>query len=392
MKKFLALLLSFAFVFSFGCTSDGKPSGTNPDVNPKPIEVDYGNVENVKNIILLIGDGMGTEQIKAGNLFYEDGLYLDGMPNKILTETGSLDTDKTEIATDSGAAGTALATGVRTNNGLIGLSPEREQLTTIVDIAKGLGKSTGIITTEKLCGATPMTFSAHGNRDDYQDLVNSAALTGNVDLFIGEDDAADTVNYNIFTTLAGYTAINNVDDISETSLSDKILGVYPISADAESMSEYSFDRLVFESLEYLSKNENGFFLMAEGAHIDHGGHSNSIERMLDELLAFDLGVKVALEWAKNRNDTIVMVTADHETGGFMLGDKATKDNLFDEDEYGTYLNYRWSTKTHTGADVWLYLYGMKMDFTKYSTSAKEGKIKNNDIFTIMNSFFTSVQS
>ena len=392
MKKFWALLLSVVFVFSFGC-GGGTPSDKDPDVDPKPIEVDYGNVENVKNIILLIGDGMGVDQIKAGNLFCENGLYLDGMPNKILTETASLASDETEIATDSAAAGTALATGVRTDNGLVGLSPEREQLTTIVDIAKGLCKSTGIITTEKLCGATPMAFSAHGNRDDYQDLVNSAALSGNVDLYIAEDDAADTVNYSIFTSsLAGYTAINNVDDISETSLSTKIFGLYPISADAESMTDYSFDRLVSESLEYLSKNENGFFLMAEGAHIDHGGHSNSVERMLDELLAFDLGVKVALEWAKNRNDTIVIVTADHETGGFVLGDKATKDNLFDEDEYGNAINYNWLTKTHTGADVNLYIYGMKIDYTKYSTSESANKIRNADVFTIMNSFFPQVIS
>lgn len=370
MKKFYALLLSFILIFSFGC-------------NGKPSEESTVDVENVKNIILLIGDGMGTEQIKAGNLFRDGGLYMEKIPNKVLTATRSLDSE----ATDSAASGTAIATGVSTNNNFIGLSPDEDILETIVDIAKKQGKSTGIITTEELSGATPMAFSAHGKRTNYQGLMESAARSGNVDLFVGFGEIED---YTRFTN-AGYTPVAKADDISESS-SEKIIGAYPIAASAESMTEYSFDRLVFEALEYLSKNENGFFLMAEGAHIDHGGHHNDVWEMINELLAFDLGVKAAVEWAKQRNDTVVLVTADHETGGFILGDKATKDNLDEQDDFGEYINITWQTKMHTGVDVYLYIYGKKINFAEYSSFNDNSRIKNTDIFRIMNSFFSAAKA
>ena len=381
MKKILALLLSLnlALVLVCGC---GKPNDSSDNNKPKPIEqMEFGNVENVKNIILLIGDGMGPEQIKAGSIEKEGGLYMERMPNRVFVETRSVDSS----ITDSAAAGTALATGVRTNNGRVGLSPDEDYLKTIVDIAKEQGKSTGIITTEELYGATPMTFSAHsGARSDYQGLMESAARSSNVDLFVASGDVG---SYYRFTN-AGYTPIENVRDISESN-AEKIIGAYPIAATEASMTDYSFDYVVSEALGYLSKNENGFFLMAEGAHIDHGGHSNDIMYMLRELLAFDLVVKYVVEWAKQRDDTVVLVTADHETGGLTLSDRANADNLLDTDDDGYYLNFSWVTTGHTNIDVYLYLYGMEMDYKKHSSFNSESRIKNTDIFGIMNSFFTA---
>ncbi|MBP5466929.1 MAG: alkaline phosphatase [Clostridia bacterium] len=372
MKKIFALFLSLVLIFSVGC---GGSSDTPSDV------VDYGNVENVKNIILLIGDGMGQEQIRAGNIEKEGNLTIVGMPNRVLVETKSLDS----TITDSAAAGTAMATGVRTKNGYVGLDADEEFLTTIVDIAHGQGKSTGIITTEELYGATPMAFSAHGtSRADYQGLMESAARSSNVNLFVA---AGNIESYSRFTN-AGYQAIADVGDISESD-AEKIIGAYPITATETSMTDYSFDRIVVEVLEYLSKNENGFFLMAEGAHIDHGGHANDIMYMLRELFAFDSGVKAALEWAKRRNDTVVLVSADHETGGLTLGDDVNADNMFDTDDDGNYINISWSSTGHTDTDVYLYLYGMKMDYAAHSSFKSKDRIKNTDIFAIMNSFFTA---
>ena len=146
----------------------------------------------------------------------------------------------------------------------------------------------------------------------------------------------------------------------------------------------AFDRVVYEALEYLSKDEDGFFLMAEGSHIDHGGHSNDISYMLRELLAFDDGVKAVLEWAKDRDDTVVIVTADHETGGLELYGDITEETLFELDEtgYRTYKNFEWTTTGHSATDVYCFVNGADIDFASYSFGTDE-RIKNTDIFQIM---------
>ena len=375
-------------VFAFGCSGTSGESkesvggGESVDGGSKIELLEFGNVTNAKNIILLIGDGMGPEEIRAGSLFKDGGLYMEKMPNRVLVDTTSADS----TVTDSGAGGTAIACGVTTNNGYVGMDVDGDQLKTIADIAIEQGKRAGIITTEDLHGATPMDFAAHGtNRSDYEWLLNSAAMTSNINLFVSTGGTENA--YNTFTSVAGYTEIESVDDISESE-EDKIIGAFPIDPLAASMSDYSFDRIVKESIEYLSKDEDGFFLMAEGAHIDHGGHSNDILYMLRELLAFDLGVKAAVEWARQRDDTVVLVTADHETGGLALKDGVNSDNLLDDDDDGNHLYYSWSTTSHTGVDIYLYVYGFEVDFKQYSKFNDKDRIKNTDVFKIMKSAFT----
>ncbi len=381
MKKIIALLLSLScvLVFAFGCGGDSQNSQSGKEDKPAIELLEFGNVKTAKNVILLIGDGMGPEEIKAGSIFKDGGLYIERLPNRTMVETRSNDS----TITDSAAAGTALASGNRTNNGWVGITPDEEYVTTIVDIAHEMGKKTGIITTEELTGATPMTFAAHAkSRNDKGWLLESAARSSNVNLFVS---TGDIESYSKMTA-AGYTAIENVDDISESE-EEKIIGAYPIEAIAESMSEYSFDRLVTEAIEYLSKCEDGFFLMAEGAHIDHGGHANDILYMLRELLAFDLGVKAAVEWARNRDDTVVLVTADHATGGLELKKNANADNLLDTDDDGNYLNFSYSTTGHVGIDVYLYVYGLEMDFKDFSSFNTKDRIKNTDVFRIMKTMY-----
>ena len=114
---------------------------------------------------------------------------------------------------------------------------------------------------------------------------------------------------------------------------------------------------------------------------------NYIYYFLRELLAFFLGVKAAVEWAKKRNDTVVLVTADHETGGLQLAEGVTSANLLDEDDDNNLINVTWTSQHHTNADVYLYLYGLTMDYAKYSSFERADRISNTNVFDIMKSFF-----
>ncbi len=376
-NKTLSLLTAAVWTFSLAACTFNKTEEN------KTIVLD--NVTKAKNIILLIGDGMGPSQIKAGEIYKGSSLTLQKFPYSTMVETVSLDG-----TTDSAAAATAIATGERTENGRVGMKMnwllgDYEDISTIVDIATSLGKRTGILTTEELYGATPMGFSGHSlSRNNTEELLHSASNSGNVNLF---------ASYTISTTYSnilknnGYQIIDSVEKISE-SKEEKIFGSYNIQAKAKSMmagEQVAFDYLVTEALEYLSQDEDGFFLMAEGAHIDHGGHSNDIHYMLEELLAFDDGVQAALNWAKNKKDTVVIVTADHETGGLVLQSTINKSNMFDISEAnGRPAQYYWSTTGHTSTEVYCYINGANIDFSKYAFNSKD-IIKNTDIFKIVDS-------
>ena len=347
------------------------------------------NVTQAKNVILLIGDGMGPVHIEAGGILKGEPLAMQKFPYMTTVETCSVFGE----TTDSAAAATALATGQRTENGMVGKDSAENDLQTIVDIAASLGKRTGIIATEELYGATPMGFASHATARGQQVLLlEEAAASSNVNLFASSVISA---NYKKLFTKQGYEDVIIVDEISN-STSDKIIGSYLIPADFKSMETEgaytAFDRLVSEALEFLSKDEDGFFLMAEGSHIDHGGHNNDLTYMLEELMAFDDGVQAVLNWAKKRNDTVVIVTADHETGGFVLEQKPDHALMVEMFESGnTFFGwgdvYDWTSTGHTNKDVNLYINGADIDFAQYSFGTKD-RIKNTDVFQIMKSLMT----
>ena len=189
MKQWLALASAGVMTLSMASCSDltGMLAGLMGGESVESIEsveddspIILKEVTTAKNVILMIGDGMGPNQIKAGELYRGEPLTMQQFPYMTTVETRSYN----ETVTDSAAAATALATGVRTNNGVIGKNPAGEDLETIVDIAASLGKRTGVITTEELYGATPMGFSGHAaNRGETSTLLKSAAATSNVNFF-----------------------------------------------------------------------------------------------------------------------------------------------------------------------------------------------------------------
>lgn len=387
LKRWIALLAAGIMTISMAsCTAvkDLFGGGNSRVEETGPIVLK--NVVEAKNVILFIGDGMGPDQVRAGELYKGKTLAMQNFPYMAKMKTRSI----SDAVTDSAAAATALATGTRTVNGVVGRDENGKDLKTIVDIAAEMGKRTGILTTEEIYKATPMGFAGHSaSRDNYSELHASAIATGNVNLFASYKVSEP---YRNAYEKAGYEKIGNVADISEAT-SEKIYGSYTIRANAPSMSDgeemgtIAFDRVVTEALEYLSKDADGFFLMAEGSHIDHGGHNNDMMYMLQELLAFDDAIQAALKWAKNRDDTVVIVTADHETGGLQLSDEATSENLFDLSSsdggmYYTPLYYAWTTTSHTATDVYFYVNGADVDFASYSLGDKM-TIQNIDTFQII---------
>ncbi len=370
-KKIISLILSVGMIVA--CAS----------CNGKTQSKKFGKI---KNVILLIGDGMGPNQIRAGEIYKEEKLFMQTIEQSVKVETNSL-----QGVTDSAASATALSTGTRTYNGWVGLDEEKNELRTLVDVAHDLGKRTGVITTEELYGATPMGFSGHSlSRDDKSLLMLSAATSSNVDLFSAYNFPSNTSYLKDFAD-NGYEIINDANEFSTTT-AEKVVGTFPILAGVDSMIisdlYVSFDGLVSKALDFLSKDEDGFFLMAEGAHIDHGGHGNDIEYMLEELLAFDDMVKYVVNWASGRDDTIVFVTADHETGGLLIEESTKYGELFDKGEDGIYRNFLWTTTGHTAENVWLFAYAPQIDFKKYSTSGIDGLIRNVDVFKIANAYLT----
>ena len=375
MEKWFALCVATICGFSATATACNLEKDDGPII--------LKEIQQAKNVILLIGDGMGPNQIKAGELYKGETLYMQQFPYMTMVETRSASAE----ITDSAAAGTAMATGNRAINGQVALSNDGEELDTIMDLAQSLGKRTGVIATEEIYGATPMTFLSHSKSRDNKDELIAGAVKSGVN-FIASDIFDESYIQHFVDN--GYTQITNADDISETK-AEYVIGAYRVSSSAEygenTERRLAFDRLITEALEYLSKDEDGFVLMAEGSHIDHGGHNNSIHYMLKELLAFDNGVRAALEWAKDREDTVVIVTADHETGGLLLNEGATGENLFDMESLDGGLTYdtkyyKWTTNSHTATDVCCYINGANIDFSQYSFKAN-AKIRNTDVFEVI---------
>lgn len=374
IRKYVALALALGMLTGLiGCNK--KEEG--PVLN---------EASEIKNVILFIGDGMGSQQIKFGEIMKEAPLIFQEFPYQTQLDTDSVDEFGVRVTTDSAAAATALATGTLTINGRVGMGPESvEPLETIIDVAQSMGKRTGVITTEELSGATPMGFSAHAEaRGQSRTLLTGAAESG-IDFF-----ASDLTSGVEMFEEAGYSVIHFLKDYDKKmKKTDKLycnMMIKPIVDEDDTMYT-TFEDTVETALDFLSRDSDGFVLMAEGAHIDHGGHNNDIEYMVRELLAFDEGVQAALEWAKGRGDTVILVTADHETGGLMLQEGITKDNYTDmESEDGFHYDtkyYNWSTSGHSSAYVNLYVNGKSVDFKKYSEYDSSELIKNTAVFSIM---------
>lgn len=328
-----SLLVSFSLffigtLFFSSCSSSSKPIVSTykviePTIDRKP-----------QNVVLLIGDGMGLAQIHAAMLSQSDKLNMQTAQTIGFIDTRSAD----NLITDSGAGGTALACGVKTYNGAIGVNSDTVQVPSILEKAALKGLSTGIVVTCALTHATPASFYAHKPSRELYDEIATDFYGKNITVAIGG-------GYGNFSVEKleneGYKVFTNPTNLSKIK-SDKFVAFYNKSFHPPRVSNGRGDYLAVgteKALEVLSSNPKGFFMMVEGSQIDWGGHENNTEYIVSETIDFDEALLRVLNFAAADGNTLVIVTADHETGGMSILNDNKNPNL---------LNAPYSTQNHSG--------------------------------------------
>lgn len=359
------------------------------------------NEPQVKNVIYLIGDGMGFGAVTSLLLTEDEPTGFEQAPVIGLHETCSAD----NYVTDSAAGGTALATGTRTNNGYVGADPDGNQLTSVLRKAQAYGMKTGIVVNTTLTEATPAAFYAGvTSRKKVFDIAKQftesqvdVAIGGGLDHFVARPDSLD-----LTATLIekGYDVYLNWETVLNTE-SDRFVGILPLydlhrreenngtasaaegqevclaaqmaalneDVNATHLSEPTvyLEKATVKALEVLSRdNEKGFFLMIESAIIDGYGHNNDGEGMVIEMKEFNCTLRKMIEYVDTHPETLLVVTADHETGGtgvYYNGHKPANEGP---------LRLKFSTSGHTGTVVPVFAYGA-------GAENFAGVMKNTDI-------------
>ncbi|TLX70659.1 alkaline phosphatase [Labilibacter sediminis] len=288
-----------------------------------------------KNVILLIGDGMGVSQVFAGITANKGQLNLLNFKNIGFSKTQSAN----NYVTDSAAGGTALSSGVKTKNGAIGVDPEGNPVETILEIAEKNDKVTGLVSTSAITHATPASFIAHQLKRKMYEEIAADFLKTDIDVFIGGgkdffDARKDKRDLTKELEDKGYQMYYDIDDAANVT-SGK-LGVLTAAAHNPDFSERGelLVKSTEKAIQILSNSDKGFFLMVEGSQIDWGGHQNNTSYVTGEMLDFDKTIGEVLEFAVKDKETLVIVTADHETGGMALL-KSDMDKGFVKAAYAT---------------------------------------------------------
>lgn len=274
----------------------------------------------IRNVILMIGDGMGLATMSSAMTVSDHPLNITRCTTTGLQKTNSAN----KYITDSAAAGTALATGNKTNNGVIGMDSTGVRVKSILEIAEENGLATGLVSTSSVTHATPASFIAHqASRGSYEDIAADFIKT-DVDVFIGggyDHFAKREDKLNLIDSLKarGYEVANNMNQVM-VSTSGKLAGLvapvhtpYRLKGRGDMLQQSSL-----KAIEILSKNKKGFFLMIEGSQIDWAGHANAADTLVDETIDFDNAVGKVLDFAAADGHTLVIITADHETGGVTI--------------------------------------------------------------------------
>lgn len=296
--------------------------------------------DQVENVILLIGDGMGENHLEWTKDELGIDLVMDDMPLRGYSKTKSANSP----ITDSAAGGTALSSGIRTGNNYVGVyfaDPLQTYSTptNITEICESHGMRTGVVTTDLTTGATPSAFSAHTNDRGNNDKIIAQQMASDIDIIWGntdEDFNAATAEANGFTVIDSEAEMDALRNGSKSFAAfDSSLWKTETGTDDPTLSE-----MTEKAIEILD-NDEGFFLMVEGAHIDKHSHSNDEKNMMIAVQEFDRAIEKALDFAKKDGNTLVVVTADHETGKIVYRNG----------------EYKYTRGNHSATDVPLLVYG-----------------------------------
>ena len=346
----------------------------------KPTKVVLENTAQIKNLIIIIGDGMGLAHINAGQIAEGTEYEFTTWQNSVCN-TNSINSASQEVLTDSAASATALATGVSTINSYLGVDKNNREVETILDLATLYGKSTGIVTTDYLYGATPAGFSAHTNDRNNSERITLTQIDSDVNYLCG------LRNDNFYTRYYKNKMADN-DIYYTTDLSDEegIFGsekvFLPVNLENGASDAVDLKYASAMAIDFLSQNENGFVLMIEQAYIDKYSHNNDLDNMLNRMKSLNETVEMVTEWASDRDDTAIIVTADHECGGFYSSTEDLYDSSY-EASGNNDLYYDWTSKDHTQSQVGIFVYGVDVDFAEISKYNIASKIRNTDVFVLM---------
>ena len=309
----------------------------------------------IKNIIFLIGDGMGLSSVSMMQLEnnYEPTIF-DRAENIALQKTYSLD----NRVTDSAASGTALATGTKTNNTMLGQTPDGKDLVSLMDIAHERGMQTGLIATTYLQHATPGAFYAcTESRHNYL-AITEQLVASTIDVAIGggmaffEEQYGSKEAAEAKLNKAGYELIKDMESLKATKGKKRVMALLGAKEVGENSGSYLAEATAEAIRLFEERGDKGFALMVEGSLIDGMGHGNDAKAMQLEMDSFMQAVEVAVEYAEKSGNTLVVVTADHETGGLSIVSGNADFNLSEQG-----IEYRWTTDGHSGQMVPIYLYG-----------------------------------
>ncbi len=328
------------------------------------------SARKVQNVILCVGDGMGLSQVTLASMRATGPggkLHMERLPVAGTVRTYSA----SSRVTDSAAAATALATGVKTKNAMVGMDPQERAYVTLLEAARARGMPTGLVATSAITHATPASFGAHVKSRKMESKIAEHLIASKVNVLFGggrkfflprsdpNSGREDDINLIARAREAGYMVVETVSEL-RSGRDTHMLGLFQMGALTTAEPEPSLALLTRKAIRVLKHaclesnvgdGKLGFFLVIEGSQIDWACHAHAAAEAVRQTLLFDQAVEAAVDFALHDGRTLVIVTADHETGGLTL---TTGRN---EDEPDAELMPRWSTKGHTGAPVPLWAIG-----------------------------------
>ena len=307
-----------------------------------------------KNVILMVGDGMGLGQISAGMYAYGNQTVLEEFPVVGLHKPYSFD----KLITDSAAGATAFSCGVKTYNGAIGVNSDTIPVKTILEEAEEKGLATGLVATSTIVHATPASFIAHNRSRMHYEEIASDFLNTEVDIFIGGGlkyfNRRENDDRNLITELEskGYVVKDYFNHELDSIEVDPGSNFAFLTSDDDPLPAFQgrdyMQRAVQITCDFLSRrNPDGFFLMIEGSQIDWGGHANNSEYIITEFADFDLTLRIVMDFVKKDKNTLLVVTADHETGGYAIQPESKMGSI----------RGAFTSTYHTGTMVPVFAYG-----------------------------------